>query len=112
MAIIRGDNHTNYKEALEYFDIKTLKIRRVNLCLKFAQKAYKHPKFSTWFSQNQGVVTRSGESNMVLKNVITRKKKFKKSPLPYLTLLLNEQISHQVNISENNIIMRLGSGTL
>ena len=45
MAVIRGDNHTNYREALEYFNIITLKIRRVDLYLKFAHKTYKHHKF-------------------------------------------------------------------
>ena len=60
LAIIRGGNHTTYKEALNYFNILTLESRRENLCLKFALKASKSEKFAQWFSKNDNQVnTRS-----------------------------------------------------
>ena len=31
MAVIRGDSHTSYREALEYFEIGTLKTRTADL---------------------------------------------------------------------------------
>ena len=37
LAIIRGEEHTTYSEALEYFEMDTLKVRREALCLNFAQ---------------------------------------------------------------------------
>ena len=60
LAIIRGGNHTTYREALTYFNILTLESRRENLCLKFALKASKSEKFAQWFSKNDNQVnTRS-----------------------------------------------------
>ena len=67
LAIIRGNNYSNYSESLKYFNIDTLKDRRETLCLKFAIKAFKHPKFSSWFAPNEGIITRSGNSNLKLK---------------------------------------------
>jgi hypothetical protein len=94
LAIIRGDAYTTYSEALQHFEVKSLAERREALCLKFALKAYKHPKFKTWFAHNKvSVDTRSGQSQRRLKKVITRKTRYKKSPLPYLTELLNTHLS-------------------
>ena len=42
-----------YSEALEYFEMDTLKDRREALYLKFAIKAQKNPKFSHWFTKNE-----------------------------------------------------------
>ena len=60
LAIIRGGNHTTYREALKHFTIETLESRREKLCLKFALKASKSEKFAQWFSKNDNQVnTRS-----------------------------------------------------
>ena len=88
LAVIRGENHTTYADALTYFDLKTLKTRREKLCLKFALKAYRNPKFTSWFVLNKPEVnTRSVKTH--LKQINTRTQRFKKSPIPYLTNLLN-----------------------
>ena len=39
-AIIRGQNHTSYREAISYFNLKTLSQRRDDLCLQFAKKKH------------------------------------------------------------------------
>ena len=62
MAVIRGENHTNYREALEHFKIKTLSDRREEQCLKFAIKAYKNPKFSKLFTKNACEVNTRSEN--------------------------------------------------
>ena len=62
MAIIRGEHHTSYQEALDHFKIGTLQARRETLCLKFAIKAFKHPKFTNWFVRNDfSIHTRSSK---------------------------------------------------
>ena len=95
-AIIRGIQRTDYKEALEHFGMQTLRVRREALCLKFAQKAYRNPKFTTWFAPNQSEVnTRS--IKLPLKEVKTRTKRYKNSPIPYLTNLLNQHLTKQKN---------------
>ena len=65
MAVIRGENHTCYREALEYYDLMTMEDRRTDICLKFAIRAYKHPKFSMWFTKNITVNTRSVKTPLV-----------------------------------------------
>ena len=35
LAIIRGENHTTYRDALGYFNISSLKKRRQTSCFKF-----------------------------------------------------------------------------
>ena len=95
-AVIRGDQHTDYKEALEHFGMQTLMVRREALCLRFAQKAYRNPKFTTWFAPNNNEVnTRSVK--LPLKVVRTRTKRFKNSPIPYMTDLLNQHLTKQKN---------------
>ena len=88
LAIIRGEGHTTYKEALEYYKMDTLKTRRESLSLKFAIKAQKNPKFSHWFAKNNGCINTRSVKLPYLKPK-TRTRRFQKSPIMYLTDLLN-----------------------
>ena len=91
VAVIRGESHTSYSETLDYFSLKTLKDRREDICLKFALKAYTHPKFSCWFTKNSNTVnTRS--VRMPLVEIKGRTRRYKKSPLSYLNDLLNTHL--------------------
>ena len=91
LAVIRGDNHTTYREPLEYFEIDTLKKRREALSLKFAIKAQKNPKFSHWFSRNKSSINTRSVKVPFLKPK-SRTKRFQKSPIIYLTDLLNAHL--------------------
>ena len=42
-------NYLSYNHALEVLKLKTLSERRDVLCMKFARKAIKSEKYSTWF---------------------------------------------------------------
>ena len=91
VAINRGEHHTNYSEATSILKLETLEIRRKNLCLKFALKMYKSQKYSTWFKNFESEVnTRS--SKLPLREVKCMTKQYLKSPLPYMTNLLNQQL--------------------
>ena len=83
LAIILGDAYSTYNEALKHFNVDSLEARREHLCLQFAIKAYKNPKFNSWFEPNQTTTTRSGKNMTVLKEVICKKTRFKMSPIPY-----------------------------
>ena len=94
--IILGGKYLNYELALEALGCLTLKERRENICLKFAKKALKHEKFSNWFvptSTKPNVTypnTRSSKSKpATLVEVPYRTDRYRESPLPYLTRLLN-----------------------
>ena len=96
MAIIRGDKHTTYQEALDHFGMDKLEVRRETLCLKFALKAYRNPKFTKWFAPNTPEVnTRSIQ--LPLKEIRFRTSRFKSSPIPYLTRLLNNHLTKHVH---------------
>ena len=82
MAVIRAENHTNYKEALTHFNIETLESRRETLCLKFSIKAFKHPKFTGWFVKNDPIIS-TRINKTTLKHMKTRTRRFRKSLIPY-----------------------------
>ena len=91
LAIISGVNHTNHKEALEYFKIYSLKARREALCLKFAIRAYRNPKFTKWFPPNESTLNTRGQKRH-LQPIRSRTARFGKSPIPYLNELLNTHL--------------------
>ena len=88
-AVILGDRHTDYKESLDTLDLKTLEERRQELCSKFALKSYRSDKYQHWFSNNNNNLPTRSVKTCVLP-VSTRTRRFEKSPLPYLTTLLND----------------------
>ena len=96
VAVIRGDQHSTYEEGLTHLNLKTLEIRREELNLKFAIKSFNHPKFTNWFKIDQhSITTRSCSGKLPLKKAKTRTAKFKKSPIPYLTALLNTYLKEK-----------------
>ena len=80
----------------------TLEVRREKLCLKFALKALKSQKFSSWFSVNQTEVNTRSEK-LPLRNIKGRTKRFRTSPIPYLTELLNAHLPKHTKEVEANI---------
>ena len=55
------------------------------ICLSFAEKAQEHEKFINWFKLRE----EPNQSTFI--EVPFRTIRYKKSPLPYLTKLLNEK---------------------
>ena len=51
------------------------------------ESIYVSEKFTSWFSES------GDDSDTVLKDVKTRTSRYKKSPIPYLTDLLNQEFS-------------------
>jgi hypothetical protein len=86
LAKIFDQRYRNYAHALKLSGLKSLAERRKGICLKFAKKAFKNPKYQHWFCVNPQIArvkTRSEKPD--LKPV-----KFANSPIAYLTQLLNE----------------------
>ena len=89
LQIILGMGYTTYKVALKHFNLDTLEARRVLLCKKFGKKSVKHPKHAKWFVPNTRItVTRQEQPKFC--PVLSKTKRFEKSPLSYLTNLLNK----------------------
>ena len=95
-SIILGVYYTSYSEALQILCLQTLKVRRLETCTKFAKKSFYSGKFSSWFQKSE---LKNNENDRLckempeitfLKTVKTRTKRYKKSPIPYLTNLINQ----------------------
>ena len=84
-----AEKYTSYLQTLDILNLKTLESRRVGLCLRFALKAEKHPKFHDWFKLS--IKTRNTRLK-VTKYVpgFAHHIRFQKSPFCYLTSLLND----------------------
>ena len=97
LAIILGDSYKSYKHALKKLDVESLESRREKLCLTFGKRALRSEKFSKWFSyidENKPKInTRHAKSkpSYKLKPVTTKTKRYKRSPIPYITNLLNTE---------------------
>lgn len=88
LAIIYDQKYISYENALFLSGLKSLANRREEICLKFARKAIKNPKYQHWFNLDESSVnTRS--KKLLLKPVSARTNRFEKSPIAYLTKLLN-----------------------
>ena len=70
--------------------LDTLESRRGQICLKFAKKAAKHPKHQQWFKTNTMNVNTRQEKTKYCK-VAARTNRYMKSPISYLTTLLNSE---------------------
>ena len=90
LAIILSPDYRSYGEALDITKLERLDKRRIALSLNFAKKATKHPEHSKWFSKqdvNTNMQTRALKPTY--KPVQARTNRLLKSPVPYLTQLLN-----------------------
>ena len=88
--IALGDSYTSYKNALKYLELDSLEHRRRKLCKKFVKKAVKHPKHQKWFKPNH-VTVDTRQHHPKFCEVVAMKERYKKSPISYLTGLLNSE---------------------
>ena len=87
LRIILAEEYYSYTDSLEVLELDSLENRRVELCKTFANKAFKHEKHTNWFwSPHSRPETRNQTE---CTPVWTRTSRYRKSPLPYLTQLLN-----------------------
>ena len=91
LSIILGRNYKSYNKALTSLKLDTLFNRREKLSKKFALKSNKNTKFSKWFKRNiKTVTTREIPKKFREFDPYARTMRFRKSPINYLTKLLNK----------------------
>lgn len=88
LQVIYGQHYLSYSSACETAGLLTLNERRQLLCKKFTFKAVKNEKHSKWFRVNNKV-RRTRQTQSPFCPVVSRTTRFDKSPLSYLTKLLN-----------------------
>ena len=69
--------------------LESLEQRRTKLCTTFAVKAVKHPKHKRWFVETDPDAPDTRSNKTKYKTPLFRLGRFRKSPIPYLTDLLN-----------------------
>ena len=89
MSIISGGKP--YRNTLKKTKVKTLEARRKEICSKFATKARKNIKFQNWFKQNDTPTRILRRPRLKYKHVNCRTKRYERSPIPYMTKLLNTE---------------------
>ena len=96
LHVILGDDYLSYEQASIALGVEKLTDRRDKLCLNFAKRSEKHPKYSHWFNPAEvvappNIFTRNG--NTVVQTKYTpvpyRTDRYRDSPIPFLTELLN-----------------------
>ena len=88
--ITLGTQYISYQNALHMLGLESLRSRRQKICEKFALKSSKHPNHSKWFFKEEPtkkIQTRSKQ--LKYKVPFARLERFKQSPVPYLTNILN-----------------------
>ena len=90
LAIILGPEYIGYDSALLKTNLQRLDIRRTALSLSFAKKSVKHPLHKYWFcNQNENINIKTRATKPTFKPANARTQRLIKSPIPYLTELLN-----------------------
>ena len=98
LSIILGPSYICYENALSQTALKRLDERRDQLCLTFAKKTLKHPLHSSWFKkqpENTHIHTRQAKPKFL--PVQARTQRLQKSPVPYMTQLLNDNAKKLIN---------------
>ena len=97
LKIILQENYQNYSYALNKLDIETLDERREHLCMNFALKCLKNPRFKEMFPLNDkchDMHTRCPEKYKVQFALNNR---LQNSPVTYMQRLLNQNNQDQEN---------------
>ena len=88
LQIIYGLEYESYAAACEMSNLP----RRIKLCKNFALKALKDVKHSKWFKVNNSL-RNTRQKRPMFYQVVSRTSRFEKSPISYLTKLLNHHFS-------------------
>ena len=97
LHVILGENYQSYTQAIFTLGVEKLSQRRFRLSLNFARRCEKNQKYANWFKLSENSIppnrnTRGGMNTKLTKYtpVPYRTERYQKSPLPFLTNLLNE----------------------
>ena len=91
LQVIMGPNFQSARSARIILKLETLEKRRKDLCYNFAKKAINHNNHTNWFQEVRKERNTRGNKKNILKPTFCRTKRFEKSPIPYLTDLINEK---------------------
>ena len=92
LHIIYQENYITFNQVLKLANMRSLKVRRLELLTRFSKAAMKNEKYKNWFcsseTREEGVRTR-GKPVPLLKPVPCRTARYQRSSLPAMTKLLS-----------------------
>ena len=88
LRIILNEKYDSYESALKLVGLEDLESRRTRLCLNFALKATKNVKYQHWFSKKFKHINTRSKTKFCTVNA--KHARYEKSPISYLTQLLNK----------------------
>ena len=89
LKLILGTKYRSYENALNTLNIERLEHRREQLCLSFAKKSSKHPKFSHLFPKNEKEHQMKTRKCEKFKVEMAKNERLKNSAIIYMQNLLN-----------------------
>ena len=102
VRVIMGKNYSSYKNGLKELKLETLKNRRELLCIRFAKNCLKNQKMKNMFplKKNKHTMKKRYERKYQTRKIKTTR--LKKSSIPYMTKLLNDEHKKKTEILGND----------
>ena len=110
VKIFMGNKYQGYEQALKFLKLDSLKERRLKMALTFAKRSLKLENFSKLFPLNESdhLMSKRNPQKYVIN--ISNTERHKKSAVPFLQKLLNEDYSKQKkNLSK---LLHVNNGVL
>ena len=91
LHIIYQEDYVCFNNALSLSNMKSLKIRRLELISKFSKKAIQSTKYKNWFSHSKepSEMRTRRKAAPILEQVYCRTQRYQRSSLPFMTKLLS-----------------------
>jgi hypothetical protein len=90
VRVIMGKRYTDYKNGLKHLNLSTLDDRRESSCLKFAKNCLKNEKLKDIFQKVKSEHKMKKRKSKRFQNRRIKTQRYKKSAVPYMTNLLND----------------------
>ena len=102
VRVMMGKEYSTYKNGLKILKLESLEKRREALCLRFAKNCLKHEKMKNLFPINTSKHSMKKRKQRKYQTKKHNTKRYKKSSLPYMRNLLNNENAKKNQILENS----------
>ena len=96
LKIILQSRYKDYQSALNILELQSLKDRRKDLCLRFAQKCHSNPKIKELFPPNNRTHLMKPRSLEHFQVLYANTERLGRSPVIYMQTLLNKEIERKM----------------